>query len=388
MILHVDMDAFFASVEQRERPELRGKAVIVGGAPASRGVVCAASYEAREFGVRSAMPSATAVRLCPHAVFLPPQMALYGSASEKIREIFHRYTPLVEPLSMDEAFLDVNASERLHGSATAIGRRIKDEIRDELDLVTSVGVAPNKFLAKLASDAEKPDGYVVIREGQIRQFLDPLPVRRLWGVGRRSSEKLEAVGVRTIGDVRAAPMALLQTYFGEQAQHFWNLARGLDDRNVTPDRQAKSISHETTFAEDERDPGVLRNWVIMLAEQVAWRLRRHNLLASTVQIKVRFFDFQTMTRSCKLAAPNNGTQEICDIAADLLARCLSGVSRPIRLIGVGVGGLRNPGDRQQLLFEADEETAQHSLDSAADAIREKFGKSSLRRASGLRPDVD
>jgi DNA polymerase-4 len=386
MILHVDMDAFFASVEQREQPELRGKAVIVGGAPNSRGVVCAASYEAREFGVHSAMPSSRAVRLCPQAIFLPPRMSLYGSVSAEIREVFHRFTPLVEPLSMDEAFLDVSACERLHGSAPSIGRRIKEAIRTELNLVASVGAAPNKFLAKLASDAEKPDGFVVIDSDRSQDFLDPMPVRRLWGVGKRASEKLEAVGVRTIADVRAAPMDLLQCYFGEQAEHFWRLARGLDDRRVTPDRQAKSISHETTFADDVGDLAVLRRWVIMLAEQVAWRLRRHQLFAATVQLKVRFSDFQTMTRSSKLAEPSDGSQEICDISTDMLARCLQKERRPLRLIGVGVGGLRNRGNQQQLLFTAEEAAAQHSLDSAADAIREKFGKSSLRRASGLRPD--
>lgn len=383
MILHIDMDAFYASIEQRENPQLRGKAVIVGGTPEGRGVVCAASYEARKFGVRSAMPAATAVRLCPHGEFLPTRMSLYAEVSGQIRDIMHRYTPLVEPLALDEAFLDVRPCRRLLGEPEAIGREIKETIRHELDLPASVGVAPNKFLAKLASDVEKPDGFVIVQPDHVQDFLDPLPIRRLWGVGQRGAERMEKIGVRTIGDVRRLPEQLLKQHFGEQADHFGRLSRGEDSRRVTPDRQAKSISHETTFSEDISDPQLLHGWIITLAEQVAWRLRRHDLRGSTVQLKLRFHDFRTITRSAKLPQRTNVTQQICVAACDLLDKVLETGGRPIRLLGVGLSGLQRGGETQGSLFDAEEASAQKHLDEAADAIREKFGGKSLRRASGL-----
>jgi DNA polymerase-4 len=383
MILHVDMDAFYASVEEREQPKLRGQPVIVGGTPEGRGVVAAANYEARKFGVHSAMPAARAKRVCPHAVFLPPRLDYYAEVSREIRDIFLRYTPLVEPLSLDEAFLDSTGSESLFGSSVEIGRQIKQEISDKLQLVASVGVASNKFLAKVASDLEKPDGFVVVNPGRIQQFLDPLPVGRLWGVGRVTEKVFERLGVQTIRDVRHLPLETLRQHFGEQGKHLWELSRGIDDRRVVPDREAKSVSHETTFAEDVDDLEVLRAWVLELTEQVSRRLRRHDLLGRTVQLKVRFSDFQTITRSRTLPRPTNVTQEIWKATDEMLSTRLPAKHLAVRLLGVGVSGFDNPDQTQRSLFDDEDHAAQANLDQAADHIREKFGSTAIGRASGL-----
>jgi DNA polymerase-4 len=383
MILHVDMDAFYASIEERDRPELVGKPLIVGGTPEGRGVVAAANYVVRKFGVHSAMPTATALRLCPQAIVLPPRMNHYAQISEQIREIFFRYTPLVEPLSLDEAFLDVTGSEGLFGSAPAIGQQIKQEIRREVGLIASVGVAPNKFLAKIASDLQKPDGFVVVDPQRVQEFLDPLPAARLWGVGRVTAQALDRLGVRTIGDMRRLPQDLLQQQFGAHGIHLWQLAHGQDDRRVVPDRDAQSVSHETTFAHDIEDIDVLRAWVLELAEQVACRLRRNELRGRTVHLKVRYGDFHTITRAHTLPAPTNVTREICDAAADLLCTRLLNRRLSVRLLGVGVSGLTYSPPVQQLLFDRDQQDVQSNLDRATDQIRQRFGTDAVRRASGL-----
>src|SRR5216684_914134 len=318
MILHVDMDAFYASVEERDNPDLVGKPVIVGGTAEGRGVVCAANYVARQYGIHSAMPAVTAVRLCPQGVFLPLRMDHYAQISREIREILDRFTPLVEPLSLDEAFLDVTGCEGLFGPAPQIGRKIKEEIRSRVRLVASVGVAPNKFLAKMASDLKKPDGFVVVAPRGIHDFLDPLPIGRLWGVGKVSGKAFQKLGITTIGQLRQLSMAILEGHFGKSGRHFWQLANGIDDRRVIPDREAKSISHETTFAEDIGRLDVLREWLMEQTEQVARRLRRHQLVGRTVQLKIRFQDFSTITRSQTLSEPTNITQEIWQAAAELL----------------------------------------------------------------------
>jgi len=383
MILHVDMDAFYASVEERDCPQLRGKAVIVGGTPEGRGVVAAANYEAREYGIHSAMPAARAKRLCPHAIFLPSRLGYYAEVSHEIRDIFHRFTPLVEPLSLDEAFLDATGSESLFGSSVEIGRRIKHAISDKLQLVASVGVAPNKFLAKVASDLEKPDGFVVVDPDRVQQFLDPLPVGRLWGVGRVTGQVFERLGVRTIRDVRELPLVTLRQHFGEHGQHLWELSRGIDERRVVPDREAKSVSHETTFAEDINDLEALRAWGLELTEEVARRLRRHNLYGRTVQLRVRFSDFRTITRSTTLPRPTNVTQELWQAVDAMLRTRLPAKHLAVRLLGVGVSGFDNSGLAQRSLFDDDDHESQAHLDKAADQIREKFGTSSIGRASGL-----
>ncbi|MHC4093589.1 MAG: DNA polymerase IV, partial [Planctomycetota bacterium] len=274
-ILHVDMDAFFAAIEQLDRPELRGKPVLVGGSPTGRGVVSTASYEARPFGCHSAMPMARAVRLCPRAIVVRPRVRRYAEVSRQVLEIAGQFTPLVEPLSIDEAFLDVTGSTRLLGPAEQIARELKRRIREETHLTASVGLAPNKFLAKLGSDMEKPDGLVIVPSDGVRAFLAPLPISRLWGVGKATLPKLEALGVRTFGDLGRFSEVALRNHFGEAGEHFYRLVRGIDDRNVVPDREAKSISHEVTFSVDIDDYDHLRAVLLGQTEHVAHRLRRH-----------------------------------------------------------------------------------------------------------------
>jgi DNA polymerase-4 len=393
MILHCDMDAFYASVEERDRPELAGHPVIVGGSPEKRGVVSAANYIARRYGIHSAMPAATARRLCPHGIYLPPRISYYAEVSRQIREIFERFTPLVEPLSLDEAFLDVTGSEHLFGPTAEIGRKIKQVVREETRLVVSVGVAPNKFLAKIASDFKKPDGFVVVEPGQVQEFLDPLPVDRLWGVGRQGSKVFQRLGIRTIGQLRQWPMETLKCRFGSHGEHLWQLAHGIDDRPVVPEREAKSISHETTFEEDIDDLEVLRAWLVDLTEQVGWRLRRHGLRGRTVHLKVRFADFSTITRSQTLPEPTDITHELWQAADEMLCQRLPAGHLPVRLLGMGVGGLDETGLVQGLLFDQDQRQRQVGLDAVTDQIRERFGSPALFRAATLgnqrrlRPDA-
>ena len=384
MILHVDMDAFYASVEERERPELAGRPVIVGGDADRRGVVSAANYAAREYGVHSAMPSATARRLCPHAVFLPGRLDFYAKVSGEIRDIFHRYTPLVEPLSLDEAFLDTTGSQGLFGPAELIGRRIKEEILRELHLVASVGVAPNKFLAKIASDLEKPDGFVVVPPERIQEFLDPLPVGRLWGVGKVSDQTLARLGVRTIGQLRHMPLDLLKQHFGSGGEHLWQLAQGIDERPVVPDHQAKSISHETTFAQDVTDRDTLDAWLLELTEQVARRLRAQGLRGRTVHLKIRYGDFRTFTRSQTLAEPTNLTTLLWQTAAEMLRTRLPDPLPPVRLLGMGASGLDASGQTQRVLFEDEDRRRQSRLDDVTDQIKDRYGRRAIGRAGTMK----
>jgi DNA polymerase-4 len=387
MILHVDMDAFYASVEERDNPDLVGKPVIVGGTAEGRGVVCAANYVARQYGIHSAMPAITAVRLCPQGVFLPLRMDHYAQISREIREIFDGFTPLVEPLSLDEAFLDVTGCEGLFGPAPRIGKKIKEEIRSRVRLVASVGVAPNKFLAKIASDLRKPDGFVVVDPHGIHDFLDPLPIGRLWGVGKVSGKAFQKLGITTIGHLRQLPMTILESHFGKSGRHFWQLANGIDDRRVVPDREAKSISHETTFAEDIGQLEVLREWLMEQTEQVARRLRRYQLVGRTVQLKIRFQDFSTITRSQTLHEPTNITQEIWQAAAKLLTSRLPARRGPVRLLGVGVSGLESRSESQgdsRSLFDEGGREKQEKLDAVTDKIQERFGSTALGRAAGRR----
>jgi len=383
MILHIDMDAFYASIEERDRPELVGRPVIVGGTPQGRGVVAAANYVVRKFGVHSAMPTATALRLCPDAIVLPPRIGHYAEISEQIREVMLRYTPLVEPLSLDEAFLDVAGTEQLFGPAIEVARRIKYDIRRDTQLVASVGVAPNKFLAKIASDLEKPDALVVVDPDRIQQFLDPLPVGRIWGVGRVTGTALERIGVVTISDLRRLPVDTLRQHFGSQGDHFWKLAHGIDDRPVVADREAKSISHETTFPTDIHDREALRAWVFELTEHVGRRLRRHQLRGRTVQIKLRFSDFRTITRAVTLPTSTSSTHEIAQAAAGLLDSSLPQRAFAIRLLGVGVNQLVRPGREQQSLFGDPDVKKHEQLDATLDNLQSRFGSSAIQRGSGL-----
>ncbi len=384
MILHADMDAFYASVEERDRPQLVGQPVIVGGTAEKRGVVAAANYVARKYGVHSAMPAVTARRLCPQGIFLPPRIDYYAEVSSQIREIFDRFTPLVEPLSLDEAFLDVTGSERLFGSAVEIGRQIKQSIRQELRLVVSVGVAPNKFLAKIASDLKKPDALVIVESGQVQEFLDPLPVERLWGVGKQGSKVFQRLGIRTIGQLRQWSLDALQAHFGSSGEHLWQLAHGIDDRPVVPEHEAKSISHETTFERDIEDREVLRAWLLDLTEQVGRRLRQDRLRGRTVHLKVRFADFKMITRSQTLPEPTDITQELWQVADEMLRHRLPAGHLPVRLVGMGVSGLDDIGMVQGMLFGQGERQKQARLDAVADQVKERFGAGAIRRGSSLK----
>ncbi|MFA5912799.1 MAG: DNA polymerase IV [Burkholderiales bacterium] len=337
-IIHVDMDAFYASVEQRDDPSLRGKPVAVGGQPGARGVVAAASYEARAYGVRSAMPMARALRLCPELMIVRPDFARYRAASQQILEIFRSCTPLVEPLSLDEAYLDVTANRWGEALATPVARRLKQCIREETRLTASAGVAPNKFLAKIASGWRKPDGLTVIAPERVEAFLQQLPVDALWGVGPVTARKLRNIGITRLVEVRAAEPELLRRAVGSLADTLRRLAAGEDPRPVVPDRPYKSSSSENTYNEDLLALDEIRTEIARMAQQAAAWLARKNLLARTVTIKVRYADFTTITRSHTAVAPTREPEEIAARALGLLERTEAG-RRPIRLLGAGVHGL-------------------------------------------------
>ncbi len=385
MIIHVDMDAFYASVEMREQPGLAKLPVVVGGSAQGRGVVAAANYAARKYGIHSAMPMAQAQRLCPQLVTLPVRMPLYSKISQQIREIFQRYTPEIEPLSLDEAFLEVTASERLFGDAVTIGKKIKHDIANELSLTASVGIAPSKFVAKIASDIDKPNGFVVVSKEEVQAFLDPLPVSRLWGVGKVTGGEFERLGIHTIKQLRQQPLQALQYRFGKFGEHIWNLAQGIDPRKIVTDSRAKSISNETTFAVDISERSVLQNHLLELTEQVAFRLRQQGFYARTVQIKLRFADFKTITRAMSLPGHSQTTKELWQAAKALLDTALAGRPRAIRLLGMGTSSLsRQPSGVQQAdLFSHPEQEKQRELDQLADQIKNRFGQISIHR--GLKP---
>ena len=378
-ILHVDMDAFYASVEQRDHPELRGKPVIVGGTQ-GRGVVCAASYEARPFGVRSAMPIVTARRLCPQAVFLPVRMSHYAEISRQIHEIFLSFTPLVEPLSLDEAFLDVAGCEHLFGAASEIAKQLREKIRRSTGLNASVGVAGNKFLAKLASDLCKPDGLLVLPGARVREVLDPLPVSRIWGVGAKGERRLKNLGIATIGALAAKSEDFMIEHFGEAGAHMWRLAHGIDGRHVVPDREANSVSTETTFAEDIGDLETLRGVLLDLVDHLATRLRRAGLSARTIEVKIRSTDFHTQLRSKSLADATNVTDTLWHAAKELFERSLAPGLLPARLLGVGASRLTRQ-ETQLKLFEDETERRQKAVDQVMDSIRREFGRDSIRRGA-------
>jgi DNA polymerase-4 len=383
VILHVDMDAFFASVEQRDRPELRGQPVIVGGRADARGVVSAASYEARAFGVHSAMPTAAARRLCPHGVFLPVRMSRYAEFARQLRATFTSFTPAVEPLSLDEAFLDVAGCEGLFGPAPEIARKLKERIRAETGLTATVGAAANKFLAKLGSELGKPDGLVVIEPARAQEVLAPLPVGRLWGVGAKGEKRLHLLGLRTVGQLAALSERTVLDALGESGRCLWLLAHGIDDRRVEPDAESKSVSTETTFPRDVGDREVLRSWLLELVEQLGERLRRAGARARTVELKVRTSDFITYHRSATLPDPTDLTESVWQTAADLFDRRVPDAWLPLRLLGVGATGLSRGAPVQGDLFEGEWRARQGALDQAVDAIRRKFGGDAVRRAGRM-----
>jgi len=336
------MDAFYASVEQRDNPNLRGKPLVVGGDPDSRGVVAAASYEARKFGIRSAIPCSRAQRLCPSAIFVPPRMSRYKEVSRQIHRIFADYTDLIEPLSLDEAYLDVTADKAGLGSATATAEAIRTRIRDELQLTASAGVAPIKFVAKIASDFNKPDGQTVVPPHRVLAFIRPLPIRKLWGVGPATAEQIEALGVTTIGDLAAIPESKLLARLGKRGPFLSRLARGIDARSVSPNRERKSQGAERTFAEDVLDRSRLEEVLEGQAERVCERISQQGIRARTVTLKIRYADFTTLTRSETLSIPTADAAQTVDAAKRLLDKTEAG-ERPVRLIGVSLSNLVRPG---------------------------------------------
>ena len=376
-IIHLDMDAFYASIEMLDNPALRGLPVVVGG-NANRGVVCAASYEARKFGVHSALPILTARRLCPQGVFLPVRMARYQEISRRIMEIFLRFTPLVEPLSLDEAFLDVTASRRLMGPAEEIAMQIRALVKESIGLTVSAGVGSSKLVAKIASDLNKPDGLTIVPSGQEEAFLAPLPIGRLWGVGEATREALALIGVKTIGDLSRLPLAILTAKFGKAGIMLHESARGIDCRPVEPRQEAKSIGNEETFGEDLRDKRRIEQELLALCLKVGKRARSHGLVGRTVTIKVKYRDFVQVTRSLTLPEPIADDKSLYQTGCLLLAKTEIGL-RPIRLLGVSLANLSPAGSGGQLaLFgESRAKAKDCRLYKAIDAISDRHGKGSI-----------
>ena len=374
-ILHADLDAFYASVEVLDNPSLRGRPVIVGGDPNARGVVSAASYEARKYGVHSAMPLRTAARLCPDGVFLPGRFDRYRELSRQVMRIFASYTPLVEPISLDEAFLDVTASRAAFGDGPTIGRALKRRVLDEAGLVVSVGVATNKLCAKVASDLRKPDALVVVPPGEEAAFLAPLPVSRLWGVGPQSRQALADYGVTTIGQLAAMSEGILRRRFGIHGIELRLRAQGVDPARVVQGQAPKSVGHELTFDHDVTDPARLEATLLDLAESVATRLRNHHLAAGGVQLKLRYEGFDTITRQAPLGHQARDSEPLFQMGVSLLRKALTS-DRAVRLIGLTAINLA---DAQQLtLFDAPERTDR--IAQSIDAVREKFGEKAITRA--------
>ena len=385
-ILHVDMDAFYAAIEQRDHPEFRRKPVIVGADPKEgkgRGIVSTCSYEARKFGIHSAQPISQAWRLCPQGIYVPPDMAKYARVSDRVMSILLEFSDLVEQISIDEAFVDATGSRRLLGEGCEIAKQIKARILEDQRLTASVGVAANKFVAKVASDLNKPDGLVVVEPGHEREFLAPLPVGRLWGVGAKTEAHLSRIGLTEIGQVAALARAELVKRLGKIGDHLWQLANGIDDRSVSPEEGYKSLSHEITFERDTGDSTLIHDTLLHLAEKVAQRLRAHHARARTVTVKLREADFTTFTRRSTLAAPADTAEQIFPIAARLLQPLLrEGIL--VRLIGVYASHLEiGTASSQLALFEAPPQKDRR-IATALDDITRRFGDGAITRAALVR----
>lgn len=377
-IIHLDLDAFYASVEQYDDPQLRGLPVLVGGR-SGRGVVCACSYEARRYGIHSAMPMAKALRLCPTAAVRPVRMDRYRLFSRRVFAIFARFTDRIEPLSLDEAFLDVSGCERLFGPAEQIAAQIKTAVRQETGLTISAGVARNKFLAKLASDHKKPDGLYVVPHPP-DSFLLPLPLKRLWGVGPVTCQRLEKLGLHTVADLRRLSEARLERLFDSAGRQLYCLARGEDSRPVVVASAPHSIGHEDTFEYDLQNPLDLHRSLLDLAERVATRLRNKGLAGSVVQLKVRYADFSTVTRRRTVEPPLDSAMAILQVAKDLLLRTDAG-QRPVRLLGISLCQFREEHEVQGELFGAEQRDRVSALDGAVDQLRQRYGVKGVQRAS-------
>jgi len=387
-IIHVDMDAFYASVELLDDPGLSGQAVIVGGL-GPRGVVATANYEARVYGVHSALPMSQARRLCPQARFIRPRMARYRELSVSVFSVFREFTPRVEGLSLDEAFLDVTGSLKLFGGQQAIGRQLKEQILARTGLMASVGMAHNKFLAKLASDSQKPDGFVFVQPGEVHAFLDPMPINRLWGVGKRTAPRLRALGILTIGQLRRSDISAVRTVLGNRAEHFQRLSRGEDEREVQVLRPDKSISNEITFDTDLLDRTELLAELLRQSENVSRRLRAQELMASTVVVKIRDANFHTVTRSGSMRACSNSTRTLYR-----MARAQFGSWRdkhrttPVRLLGMGVSGLEPENAEGKARGDQLDSRSEQSLDRVFDRINQRYGDAKIVHGLALRHRKD
>jgi len=378
------MDAFYTSIEQLDHPEYKGRPVMVGADPKGgkgRGVVAACSYEARKFGVHSALPISRAWKLCPEGVYVRPRMKRYVEVSHQVMEVFRRFTDLVEPLSIDEAFLDITGSVALLGQPGEIARSIKKEIREATGLTASVGLAPNKFLAKIASDLRKPDGYVVLQEADIEQFLRDLPISRLWGVGPKTEVRLHEMGFRTIGELQKASRESLVRSLGSLGEHLYHLSQGIDDRPVVPNWEPKSVGTETTFEEDTGDREFLLRTILELSDHVAERLRKDEYRARKVTLKLRYSNFSTHTKQHSLDKLIQTGEEIAAIARGLFSQFP--LDRKIRLIGVSAGDLHRDGKDPQQLALFGQPGDKEKLSRTVDEIKEKFGVDALRRGSQL-----
>ena len=381
MILHIDMDAFYASVEQLDDPRLKNKCVIVGGT-SNRGVVSAASYEARHFGIHSAMPIYQAKQKCPHGIFVPPRMDRYKQVSKKVMALLRDFSPLVEPVSIDEAYLDITGCQRLFGEPQEIAWEIKRKIKETVHLTCSVGVAPNKFLAKIASDMQKPNGLTLILPAQVPTFIDSLPVKKVPGVGKKMLHQLELLGIRTLGDVQRLPEKSLVKHLGKFGKRLRALSSGSDDSLVTPHAPHKSISSEHTLAVDTRDAKLLKRYLLSQAGEVSRQLRQAGLRAKTITIKIKDADFKTVTRRTTIAVPTQSSKTIYKHAARMLDDYKT--AKKIRLVGVGTSGFSSVAASVQMgLFDTNEETADNweKIDNTLDSISKKFGKDVVGRAA-------
>jgi DNA polymerase-4 len=381
MILHIDMDAFYASVEQLDDPRLKNKCVIVGGT-SNRGVVSAASYEARQFGVHSAMPIYQAKQKCPHGIFVPPRMRRYKEVSKEVMALLKDFSPLVEPVSIDEAYMDITGCQRLFGEPQEIAREIKRKIKETVNLTCSVGVAPNKFLAKIASDMEKPDGLTLILPDKVPEFIDSLPVKKVPGVGKKMFRQLELLGIRTLGDVQRLPEKSLLKHLGKFGKRLRTLSSGSDHSPVTPQAPHKSISSERTLAADTRDVNLLKRYLLSQSGEVSKQLRKTGARAKTITIKIKDEDFKTVTRRTTIAIPTQSSKTIYKHAAQLMDDYK--ITQKIRLIGVGTSGFSSVTASVQMgLFDTHAETQDdwEKIDKALDSISKKFGKDLVGRAT-------
>lgn len=391
VILHLDMDAFFAAVEQMDNPQYRGKPVVVGADPkggTGRGVVSTCSYEARTFGIHSAMPISVAYKRCPHAIFLPVRGKRYAELSRQIMAILEEFSPLIEQISIDEAFVDISGTEKVLGPPEIVANNIKQCIKERTGLTASIGIAPNKFVAKIASDLQKPDGLVIVKPGTVEEFLSPLEISRLWGVGDKTRPHLEKMGIKTIGDITKFSCEEMAKRFGKHGRHLWNLAHGRDDREVVAYTKVKSVSNEVTFEHDTADLELMQKTILQLSEKVASRLRKKQLMGNTVTLKIRLEGFTTFTRNRTLKDPVNTSEGIYS-AAFALFKQFDRSGKRVRLLGVGVSALKTAHGAQMSLF-AEQKQDESKIDTVMDKVRDKFGDKSIFRASLLRrkPDLN